>query len=77
MAMTDNDLDIRSQQNHRIHLAIACSVIVVGVLMFITIALAPLGLAIFFIGLAWLGVAIIMGRVNRLKETEHSPHEER
>ncbi len=77
MATTDNDLFIRSQQNHRVHLAIAGSVVVLGVVMFLTIALAPLGLAVFFIGLAWLGVAILMGRVNRLKETEHSPHEER
>jgi Na+/pantothenate symporter len=75
MAVSDTDLEVRSKQNNRIHLAIAIGIIVVGVLMFITIALAPLGFFVVPVGVVYLVVALMMGRVSRLNETHHSPSE--
>jgi putative exporter of polyketide antibiotics len=78
MAVTDMDLEVRSKQMHRINLAVASAVTGIGVLLMISIALMPLGLAVFMIGLAWLGLAMYLGRADRnRRETHRAPGERR
>ncbi len=76
MAITDMDLEIRSRQMHRVHLTLAAIFTAAGVLMMITIALLPIGLIVFLLGLVWLAIVIVIGRADRnQRETQRGPSE--
>ena len=77
MAVTDLDLELRSRQAHQVNIAVASIVTAAGVLLMITIALLPLGLIVFLIGLVWLGLGMYLGRADRnRRETQRSPGED-
>lgn len=76
MAVTDLDLDTRSRQFHRAHIAIASVVTAIGALLLLSIVLSSLGLIVFSLGMIWLVVAILLGRADRnRRETQRSPGE--
>lgn len=76
MAVTDMDLEMRSRQMHRVNLTAASLVTAIGVVLIISVALSPLGLVVLAVGMAWMGIAMYLGRADRnRRETQRSPGE--